>query len=62
MKVNPIACYQLHVKDLDKENVVNLHTQECTCKEFQVEQLPCSYVITATHDRNINVYSLCANY
>ncbi|KAL0556299.1 hypothetical protein IC582_004811 [Cucumis melo] len=37
MKVNPINCYQFHVKDLDKEEVVNLHTQECTCKEFQAE-------------------------
>ncbi|KAA0037237.1 protein phosphatase 2C and cyclic nucleotide-binding/kinase domain-containing protein [Cucumis melo var. makuwa] len=40
MKVNPIDCYQFHVKDLDKEEVVNLQTQECTCKEFQAEQLP----------------------
>ncbi|KAA0045018.1 MuDRA-like transposase [Cucumis melo var. makuwa] len=62
MKVNPTDCYQFHVKDLDKEEVVNLQTKECTCKEFQAEQLPCSHVIAATRDRNINVYSLCANY
>ncbi|KAL4021249.1 hypothetical protein IC575_020043 [Cucumis melo] len=61
MKVNPIDCYQFHVKDLDKEEVVNLQTKECTCKEFQAEQLPCSHAIRKT-DRNINVYSLCANY
>ncbi|KAL0548763.1 hypothetical protein IC582_013233 [Cucumis melo] len=62
MKVNPIDCYQFHVKDLDKEEVVNLQTQECTCKEFQAEQLPCSHAIAAARDCNINVYSLCANY
>ncbi|KAL0553530.1 hypothetical protein IC582_007428 [Cucumis melo] len=62
MKVNPIDCYQFHVKDLDKEEVVNLQTQECTCKEFQAEQLPCLHAIVAAWDRNINVYSLCANY
>ncbi|KAA0053232.1 MuDRA-like transposase [Cucumis melo var. makuwa] len=62
MKVNPIDCYQFYVKDLDKEEVVNLQTKECTCKEFQVEQLPCSHAIAAVRDRNINVYSLCANY
>ncbi|KAL4018195.1 hypothetical protein IC575_021785 [Cucumis melo] len=62
MKVNPIDCYQFHVKDLDKEEVVNLQTQECTCKEFQDEQLPCSHAITATRDRNINAYSLYTNY
>ncbi|KAA0045025.1 MuDRA-like transposase [Cucumis melo var. makuwa] len=62
MKVNPIDCYQFHVKDLDKEEVVNLQTKEFTCKEFQAEQLPCSHVIAAARDRNINVYSLCANY
>ncbi|KAL4023314.1 hypothetical protein IC575_017066 [Cucumis melo] len=62
MKVNPIDCYQFHVKDLDKEEVVNLQTKECTCKEFQAEQLPCSHVIAVAQDRNINVYSLCANY
>ncbi|KAA0043646.1 Ulp1-like peptidase [Cucumis melo var. makuwa] len=49
-------------KDLDKEEVVNLQTKECTCKEFQAEQLPCSHAIAAARDRNINVYSLCANY
>ncbi|KAL0544384.1 hypothetical protein IC582_019499 [Cucumis melo] len=37
MKVNPIDCYQFHVKDLNKEEVVNLQTKECTCKEFQAE-------------------------
>ncbi|KAL4039420.1 hypothetical protein IC575_003072 [Cucumis melo] len=62
MKVNPIDCYQFHVKDLDKEEVVNLQTKECTCKEFQAEQLPCSHAIAAARVRNINVYSLCANY
>ncbi|KAA0061359.1 MuDRA-like transposase [Cucumis melo var. makuwa] len=62
MKVNPIDCYQFHVKDLDKEEVVNLQTKECTCKEFQAEQLPCSHTIAAARDRNINVYSVCANY
>ncbi|KAA0059221.1 Ulp1-like peptidase [Cucumis melo var. makuwa] len=62
MKVNLIDCYQFHVKDLDKEEVVNLQTEECTCKEFQAEQLPCSHAIAAAWDRNINVYSLCANY
>ncbi|KAL4022715.1 hypothetical protein IC575_016459 [Cucumis melo] len=62
MKVNPIDCYQFHVKDLDKEDVVNLQTKECICKEFQAEQLPCSHAIAAARDRNINVYSLCANY
>ncbi|KAA0066561.1 MuDRA-like transposase [Cucumis melo var. makuwa] len=62
MKVNPIDCYQFHVKDLNKEEVVNLQTKECTCKEFQVEQLPCSHAIAAARDHNINVYSLCANY
>ncbi|KAL0539919.1 hypothetical protein IC582_024140 [Cucumis melo] len=62
MKVNPIDCYQFHVKDLDKVEVVNLQTKECTCKEFQGEQLPCSHAIVATRDHNINVYSLCANY
>ena len=62
MKVNPIDCYQFHVKDLDIEEVVNLHTQECTCKEFQAKQLPCAHAIVVARDHNINVYSLCANY
>ncbi|TYK18649.1 MuDRA-like transposase [Cucumis melo var. makuwa] len=62
INVNPIDCYQFHVKNLDKEDVVNLQTQECTCKEFQAEQLPCSHAIAAARDHNINVYSLCVNY
>ncbi|TYJ99816.1 MuDRA-like transposase [Cucumis melo var. makuwa] len=37
MKVNPIDYYQFHVKDLDKKEVVNLQTKECTCKEFQAK-------------------------
>ncbi|KAA0052274.1 Ulp1-like peptidase [Cucumis melo var. makuwa] len=53
MKVNPIDCYQFHVKDLDKEDVVNLQTKECTCKEFQAEQLPCSHAIAAARDRRL---------
>ncbi|KAA0056076.1 MuDRA-like transposase [Cucumis melo var. makuwa] len=53
MKVNPIDCYQFHVKDLDKEEVVNLQTKECTCKEFQAEQLPCSHAIAAARDQAV---------
>ncbi|KAA0062580.1 MuDRA-like transposase [Cucumis melo var. makuwa] len=62
----PIASFLENVRallqHLDKEEVVNLQTKECTCKEFQAEQLPCSHAIAAARDRNINVYSLCANY
>ena len=58
----PIDFYQFHVRELDKKEVVNLYTQECICKEFQVAQLPCSHVIAAAQDCNINIYSLSANY
>src|ERR1051325_9811735 len=62
LKVCPIDCHQYQVKDVDNEEIVNLHTRQCTCREFEAEQLPCRHAIAAARDRKISVYSLCSTY
>ncbi|KAA0061196.1 MuDRA-like transposase [Cucumis melo var. makuwa] len=35
-----------------QEGALTMKTKECTCKEFQAEQLPCSHAIAAARDCN----------
>ncbi|KAL4037505.1 hypothetical protein IC575_001101 [Cucumis melo] len=61
MKVNPIDCYQFHVKDLDKEEVVNLRLKNALARSFKSSNYH-AHMPLLQDVRNINVYSLCANY
>ncbi|XP_038904491.1 uncharacterized protein LOC120090860 [Benincasa hispida] len=61
-RVVPIDCYRVHVRDNRLDGIVNLHTKECKCKEFDSLGIPCSHAIVATNERNIPIHSLCRRF
>ncbi|XP_038887233.1 uncharacterized protein LOC120077423 [Benincasa hispida] len=61
-RIEPIDCYRVHVRDNRLDGIVNLHTKECTCKEFDSLGIPCSHAIVATKERNIPIQSLCSRF
>ncbi|XP_038895865.1 uncharacterized protein LOC120084035 [Benincasa hispida] len=61
-QVEPIDCYQVHVRDNRLDDIVNLHTKECTCKEFDSLGIPCSHAIVVAKERNIPIHRLCNRF
>ncbi|XP_038902459.1 uncharacterized protein LOC120089108 [Benincasa hispida] len=50
------------VRDNRLNGIVNLHTKECTCKEFDSLDISCSHAIVAAKERNILIHSLCSRF
>ncbi|XP_038889367.1 uncharacterized protein LOC120079284 [Benincasa hispida] len=61
-RVESIDCYWGHVRDNRLYGIVNLHTKECTCKEFDSLGISCSHAIVAAKERNIPIQSLCSRF
>ena len=60
--VHAINCYEYNVGDGDKNGVVNLHNKTCTCRKFDLDQLPCSHALAAARHRSLSFYTLCSRY
>ena len=50
------------VLDWDKNGVVNLQARTCSCKRFQLEQLPCTHAMIAIQHSKRDVYDFCSKY
>ncbi|XP_073275502.1 uncharacterized protein [Primulina huaijiensis] len=61
--VNPIAAHEFQV-GLDKTNmdVVNIAQLTCSCKKFDILEIPCRHALVAAISRGISIYSLCSEY
>ncbi|KAL5538211.1 hypothetical protein UlMin_045403 [Ulmus minor] len=58
-QLNPIT---YHVKGGELEGVVDIFNKTCTCKEFDIDKLPCVHAVAATHHAQVSVYSLVSPY
>ncbi|XP_038875109.1 uncharacterized protein LOC120067641 [Benincasa hispida] len=61
-RVEPIDCYRVHTRDNRLDGIINLHTKECMCKEFDSLGILCSHAIIAVKERNIPIHSLCSQF
>ncbi|KAL5581922.1 hypothetical protein UlMin_014364 [Ulmus minor] len=50
------------VLDGDKNGVVDLQARTCSCRRFQLEQLPCVHVMIAIRHSKRDVYDFCSEY
>ncbi|KAL5559202.1 hypothetical protein UlMin_035413 [Ulmus minor] len=57
--LNPVT---YHVKGGELEGVVDIFNKTCTCKEFDIDKLPCVHAIAAAHHAQVSVYSLVSPY
>ncbi|KAL5582777.1 hypothetical protein UlMin_015219 [Ulmus minor] len=58
-QLNPIT---YHVKGCELEGVVDIFNKTCTCKEFDIDKLPCVHAVAAVHHAQVSVYSLVSPY
>ncbi|KAL5537977.1 hypothetical protein UlMin_045921 [Ulmus minor] len=59
LQLNPVT---YHVKRGELEGVVDIFNKTCTCKEFDIDKLPCVHAIAAEHHAQVSVYSLVSPY
>ncbi|KAL5561179.1 hypothetical protein UlMin_030926 [Ulmus minor] len=59
LQLNPVT---YHVKGGELEGVVDIFNKMCTCKEFDIDKLPCVHAVAAAHHAQVSVYSLVSPY
>ncbi|CAA3004504.1 FAR1-RELATED SEQUENCE 5-like [Olea europaea subsp. europaea] len=63
MTVHPANSHEFHVLDPEARSfVVNLESKTCVCREFQVDQLPCSHALAAINMCKLSAYDYCSGY
>ncbi|KAL5574332.1 hypothetical protein UlMin_023929 [Ulmus minor] len=59
LQLNPVI---YHVEGGELEGVVDIFNKTCTCKEFDIDKLPCVHAIVAAHHAHVSVYNLVSPY
>ncbi|XP_038704741.1 uncharacterized protein LOC120000684 [Tripterygium wilfordii] len=62
MLVEPKSHIEFYVRDGFGDGEVNFHDKTCTCRKFQMQQLPCVHALAACRFRNVTVHFLCSWY
>ncbi|XP_020423873.1 uncharacterized protein LOC109950210 [Prunus persica] len=62
MNVVKLNNVKFNVLDSDMDGLVDLTNNSCSCRKFQLEQLPCKHVVAVCHFLKLNVYSKASRY
>ncbi|XP_038698032.1 uncharacterized protein LOC119995596 [Tripterygium wilfordii] len=62
LNVQPISHSEYYVRDGDQDGQVDLQNKTCSCRVFDLDQLPCVHALAACRVRNISFNSLCSPY
>ncbi|XP_038695538.1 uncharacterized protein LOC119992830 [Tripterygium wilfordii] len=57
-----ISHSEYYVRDGDQDGQVDLQNKTCSCRVFDLDQLPCVHALAACRVRNISFNSMCAPY
>ncbi|KAL5554741.1 hypothetical protein UlMin_042142 [Ulmus minor] len=60
MRLNPTSDTLYTILDGGKNGVVDLQSRTCSCKRFQLEQLPCVHAMIAIRHSKRDVYDFCS--
>ncbi|XP_008241004.1 PREDICTED: uncharacterized protein LOC103339486 [Prunus mume] len=62
MNVVKINDVEFNVLDGDLNGLVHLQNRSCTCRKFDLEQLPCKHAIAVCRHLKLNPYSFASSY
>ncbi|CAL2278294.1 unnamed protein product [Prunus armeniaca] len=62
MNVVKLNHVEYNVVDGDMDDHVHLTNNTCSCRKFQLEQLPCKHVVAVCRFLKLNVYSMASRY
>ncbi|KAK2642665.1 hypothetical protein Ddye_024428 [Dipteronia dyeriana] len=60
--VRPVDVNEFLVKDGDKDGLVNLIERTCTCREFQIDMLPCKHALAALYACRKPFIDFCSDH
>ena len=61
-EVQTINSKEYNVRYNGVSDHVNLHTRSCTCRQFDLDHIPCAHAIAASKYAQISCYSICSEY
>ncbi|XP_073121010.1 uncharacterized protein [Henckelia pumila] len=63
LKVNPVTAHEFQVGlDTNNMDVVNVAQRTCSCKKFEILEIPCRHAHVVAISRGILIYSLWSEY
>ncbi|KAL6179238.1 hypothetical protein ACLB2K_050754 [Fragaria x ananassa] len=62
MRVSPIDLYAFQIHDQSQTFTVDLNNITCTCREFDLDRLPCAHATVACRFKGVSVYSMCSQF
>ncbi|XP_062020985.1 uncharacterized protein LOC133737456 [Rosa rugosa] len=62
MRMSPIDLYAFQIHDQSQTFTVDLNNMTCTCREFDLDRLPCAHATVACRTKGISVYSMCSQF
>ncbi|XP_020410730.1 uncharacterized protein LOC109946660 [Prunus persica] len=62
MNVVKLNNVQYNVVYGDMDGLLHLANNNCSCRKFQLEQLPCKHIVAVSHFLKLNVYSKTYGY
>ncbi|KAK1399127.1 SWIM-type domain-containing protein [Heracleum sosnowskyi] len=62
LTVNPTNHIVFEVINGERKNIVDLSARNCTCKRFQMDQIPCAHAIAVFQKSNLDPYDYCSPY
>ena len=61
-KVNPITDSRFHMIDGFRNARVDIANRTCSCRVFDLTELPCAHAIRGLRERGLSIYSACSRY
>ncbi|XP_073046153.1 uncharacterized protein [Primulina eburnea] len=61
-QVYELGRLEFDVRSATNNEIVDLESKRCTCREFDIDKIPCSHAIAASYFCDVNFYSLCTEY
>ncbi|XP_075485253.1 uncharacterized protein LOC142524974 [Primulina tabacum] len=61
-QVYELSHLEFVVQSATNSDIVDLESKKCTCRDFDIDKIPCSHAIVASYFCDVNFYSLCSEY
>ncbi|XP_050213975.1 uncharacterized protein LOC126672358 [Mercurialis annua] len=62
LQVKPSSDDIITVLENGKEYTVNMVKRTCTCKKFDIDEIPCKHDVAFLADKKIEPYAYCSRY
>ena len=62
LQVNAINDVEFQVIDGRKQFIVRLDCKSCTCRVWDLDEIPCAHALAVLRGRNMNTYSFVSKY